>query len=357
MDAVSYEFDAALSFAGEDREYVEEVAEALKAAGMRIFLDGDYQAEMWGEDLVEFFDTVFRKRSRYAVLFLSRHYAAKIWTREERRSALARALEERSAYILPIRLDDTEIVGLRPTLHYLDARRVGIEGIVAALRAKLDGVPGDLVPWPGDRAPRTEREVAQVLSERPPGWEYLYFAGVLQTQLRALEAGYRDHEVGHQEATGEHVSMEAAIPYAQRTLDDLRNIVGSLTGLFEPMNLEKAFGPPGKAGDPDRIRHLGQRLTSAYERLLVWAARVRGASRPGELDQLFALLARFADRPIAEYRAFVEEFTDWADRIPTAMAAETPFRATITLTVSIDTELSEAFTTEAARIFGETVPM
>jgi hypothetical protein len=37
-----YEFDVALSFEREDREYVEEVADRLKAAGMRVFYDADY---------------------------------------------------------------------------------------------------------------------------------------------------------------------------------------------------------------------------------------------------------------------------------------------------------------------------
>ena len=49
-----YEFDLALSFAGEDREFVEDVATELKAAHVKYFLDSDYLAEMWGEDLVEF---------------------------------------------------------------------------------------------------------------------------------------------------------------------------------------------------------------------------------------------------------------------------------------------------------------
>jgi len=98
----SSEFDVALSFAGEEREYVEDVADALKAAGVKVFLDSDYLADTWGEDLVEYFDAIYRTRSRYAVLFISRHYAEKAWPRAERRSALARALEQRSPYVLPV---------------------------------------------------------------------------------------------------------------------------------------------------------------------------------------------------------------------------------------------------------------
>lgn len=52
---------------------------------------------MWGEDLIEFFDQIYRVDSRYALLFVSRFYAQKMWTRHERRSALARGLAQDDA--------------------------------------------------------------------------------------------------------------------------------------------------------------------------------------------------------------------------------------------------------------------
>ena len=74
-------------------------------------------------------------------MFVSRSYAEKMWTRHERRSALARAVSQESAYILPVRLDSTPLEGLRPTLGYLDVRQVGPDGIVNATLAKLTGTP------------------------------------------------------------------------------------------------------------------------------------------------------------------------------------------------------------------------
>jgi hypothetical protein len=100
----AYDYDVALSFAGEDRTYVEDVASALKSVGLKVFYDADFLAETWGEDLVELFEAVYRIRSRFVVMFVSRHYAEKEWTRHERRSALARAMQEKSAYVLPVRL-------------------------------------------------------------------------------------------------------------------------------------------------------------------------------------------------------------------------------------------------------------
>lgn len=163
---------------GEDRSFVEEIVAPLKAAGLKVFYDSDYLAETWGENLVEYFDAVHRKRSRFAMLFVSRHYADKMWPRVERRSALARAMEQRSAYVLPVRLDDAEIDGLLPTVGLVDARRLGIDKIVAAALRKFSGESG-CVAVAITKAPRSEPERRLLLLDKPDGWKYLYFASEL----------------------------------------------------------------------------------------------------------------------------------------------------------------------------------
>jgi hypothetical protein len=46
-------WDVALSFAGAQRDYVEQVAETLQALGVRCFYDADEQIELWGKYLAE----------------------------------------------------------------------------------------------------------------------------------------------------------------------------------------------------------------------------------------------------------------------------------------------------------------
>ena len=121
---VSDHYDVALSFAGEDRDYVNKVAEHLQSRGVRVFYDTFEKGALWGENLTEVFVDVYMKRARYAVLFISEHYRVKVWAHLERRAALARALNEDQAYILPVRFDDTEIKGLLPTVAYLDLREL-----------------------------------------------------------------------------------------------------------------------------------------------------------------------------------------------------------------------------------------
>jgi hypothetical protein len=122
-----FEYDVAVSFAGEDRPIAETFAKILKAQGLSVFYDNWEQANLWGRDLYEHLDEVYAKKARYCVMFLSAHYAAKAWTNHEKKSAQTRAFQENKEYILPLRLDDTVIPGIRATLGYLDLRRIKVE--------------------------------------------------------------------------------------------------------------------------------------------------------------------------------------------------------------------------------------
>ena len=134
---IKYEFDIALSFAGEQRPYVKRVADTLKSKGVRVFYDDFEEEELWGEDLVSHLDMVFRKRARFCMVFISREYADKAWPRHEARSALARAVEAKNVYILPVRFDDTDLPGLQPSIKYLSAKRYSPERIAAMALRKM----------------------------------------------------------------------------------------------------------------------------------------------------------------------------------------------------------------------------
>lgn len=133
----SFEYDVCLSFAGEDRDWVERVAADLRARGIRVFYDAYEPAALWGKDLYEHLDYVYRVAARYCVLFVSADYAEKVWTDHERRSAQARAIGEHREYILPARFDDTETPGLRSTVSYVDLRTTTPEELAELVETKL----------------------------------------------------------------------------------------------------------------------------------------------------------------------------------------------------------------------------
>lgn len=135
----SYEYDVCLSFAGENRDYVQMVARGLLDRDVRVFYDEDdrTKTKLWGKNLTEHFDRIYREASRFCVMFISEHYARKPWTRHERRSALARALIEEEEYILPARFDDTELAGLPPTVAYLDLTEIAPATLIDHIMRKL----------------------------------------------------------------------------------------------------------------------------------------------------------------------------------------------------------------------------
>jgi len=137
MASNSPDFDVALSFAGEDRAYVSDVAIALKESGIRVFYDEFETVGLWGRDLYSHLDTVYRKSARFCVMFISQAYAAKVWTNHERRSAQARAISENREYVLPARFDDTEIEGLLPTIGYVDLSGINPSDLATMIIEKV----------------------------------------------------------------------------------------------------------------------------------------------------------------------------------------------------------------------------
>lgn len=116
-------YQVALSFAGEQREYVRDVARALAARHVAVFYDEFEANTLWGKDGAEHFHQIYSRDTRYVVMFISAEYVAKAWTRQERRSAISRQMKDEAEYILPVRFDDTAVPGLPDTIQYLSAGR------------------------------------------------------------------------------------------------------------------------------------------------------------------------------------------------------------------------------------------
>jgi hypothetical protein len=130
-------YEVALSFAGEDRAYVEEVARGLKEAGVTVFYDAFEKADLWGKNLIDHLAEIYQKRSKYVVMFISAKYVEKAWTKHERTHAQARALVAKEEYILPARFDDTEVPGMTSTVGHVDLQKTEPAQLVELILEKL----------------------------------------------------------------------------------------------------------------------------------------------------------------------------------------------------------------------------
>ena len=152
-------WDVALSFAGAQRAYVERVAAALKARGVRCFYDADEQVELWGRHLAEELPRIYAEESAAVVVFVSAEYAGAGWTRLERRAAFSRAVAEAGVYVLPARFDDSELPGLLDDVVSVDLRRYAPEQFADLVAARLGGLADSL---PGGQRARAGWPLGEV---------------------------------------------------------------------------------------------------------------------------------------------------------------------------------------------------
>lgn len=66
-----YEYDVALSFAGEDRAYVREIAKRLQAKNLKVFFDEFEEANLFGKDLYQYLHYIYKECALYCVVFVS----------------------------------------------------------------------------------------------------------------------------------------------------------------------------------------------------------------------------------------------------------------------------------------------
>lgn len=137
MNETSYEYDVALSFAGEDRDYVEKVATYLLNKKVKVFYDAFEEVKLWGNDLYEYLHGIYKNKAQFCVIFISKDYIEKWWTTHERKSAQERALKDSEEYILPARFDDTEIPAIRSTTGFFDLRKYSPEEFSEKIVLKL----------------------------------------------------------------------------------------------------------------------------------------------------------------------------------------------------------------------------
>jgi hypothetical protein len=147
-------FDIAISFASEDRRVGRDLATRLLARNYGVFYEEFYRADLLGVNLRERLGLVYGEQSEHCIIVISETYATKVWTQYEFKSAMDAAfLRRQDDYVIPLRLDDAKLSGLRPTISYLDLRELDLsnpdlEDAVELLVVKL-GPPrarGELEP-------------------------------------------------------------------------------------------------------------------------------------------------------------------------------------------------------------------
>lgn len=170
-----YKWDVAISFAGEDRKIAKKLATALKAKGASVFYDKDHKSHLWGKGTREF-DNIYGPDSRFVIPIISEHYAKKDWPRYEFSAALKESKKRTEEFILPLRIDNTQLLGLHDDINYIDLKEDSIREAVKAFLAKCKMVSKT------DKAKQVKNNSISVLSRRRR-----HVLGIIATSVFPLE--------------------------------------------------------------------------------------------------------------------------------------------------------------------------
>jgi Effector-associated domain 1/TIR domain len=255
-----WRWEVALSFAGAQRAYVEQVAAALRARGLRCFYDAEEEIELWGKYLAEELPAIYGEQAATVVVFVSAEYAARDWTRLERRAALDRAVRERREYVLPARFDDTALPGLLSAMHAVDLRGRTPQQFAAMIADKLDrlsiAAPANSAAGQAELAGRSNRagQLDQWIADRRSYYLPLQEAARdLEKRLADLARIYR-HESQDPGFTPESLSA------------DFRELY-----LLSPDPIAALYHPGTDPNQPRRDDHAVQRLRTRMGRELNFA--------------------------------------------------------------------------------------
>lgn len=371
-----YSHDVFVSHASEDKDAVARpLADALGRRGWTAWLD-EFELTV-GDSLTRRIDEALLK-CRFGVVILSPAFFSKEWPQRELAGLAAREIDSGAKVILPVwhGVDRHFVVQHSPVL----ADRIGapmssgIEAVADELALALqkrqadgagsqpDASAEDVAPEDDDGAallaiPVTADDQSDLISQKAEWWEYRLYAGVLMQGRISLEGKWRDHQL-HLPAGSWRDPPEALPDFLSRKTGAMSQQMETLDRLFEPELLERAFGPPGVAGDPDWIIHIARGIIQTYESMFDWAAELRRTNVAREYAEVLELTARMVDRPLAKIRDFIQLVADQIARIPLHVeeakakgaTTESPMALDLALHLELDPENQKSLLDTLARM-------
>ena len=93
---------------------------------------------MWGSDVRVKLAEVYANDALFMVVFLSESYPERDWTDFELSVGNEAAEKRTKDYLLPLRLDDVKVVGVKSTIGYVDLREVGVKKTAELVSEKVE---------------------------------------------------------------------------------------------------------------------------------------------------------------------------------------------------------------------------
>lgn len=208
-------YDAFLSFPGEERDYVRQVARLLSGRGVRVWFDEFEAGHLWGRDLQQYIDSAI-SASRYVIVFFSARHRNQ--RQRELENYLKVGIPAGSEQILPVTLRGAPPEGSLGK--FINADRLSVETLVDLICLRLG------FPLSGHE-----------LVDSPPARDDLDFGLAVDApwsdrllHLASLKTGWLDNN-----SEGIEIAFDS-LRAADRFLRIIRDRGGSLPGIFPMPN-------------------------------------------------------------------------------------------------------------------------
>jgi outer membrane protein assembly factor BamB len=170
---MAFTFDVALSYVQPQMPLATRLASGLSARGLRVFFDRIDVEAIVGQDGPDALGHLYRAEARICVLLLSPAYEQSVWTGIERDAVMARRQSDRSAFLIPVRVEGEPPPWLPRQLLYFDLLRQSEDELVEVIIKRVRRVEGATRAVP-ELLATTAVGIGAMKNDIVPDGEWLY---------------------------------------------------------------------------------------------------------------------------------------------------------------------------------------
>jgi len=119
-------------------------------------------------------------------------------------------------------------------------------------------------------------EARRLALEKPPYWEHLLLFQVWADEIDKRSSLICEDEPRGSIVPAEHVHKQVADQWLRKMADNIAGLIGAMDKLVT-VSAPQSFGPPGQAGDVEKIVSVATMLGSVVDSMVQWVHRVRQA--------------------------------------------------------------------------------
>lgn len=140
VDISTHSFDVALSFPGEVRPVVEQIAQELERliGPNSYFYDNNYVSQLARPSLDTLLQDIYRNRSKLIVVFIGGDYQLKDWCGIEFRAIKEIIMERDHKKIMFVKMDTGSVDGVFKTDGYVDSQRFSPQEIAHFIQERVE---------------------------------------------------------------------------------------------------------------------------------------------------------------------------------------------------------------------------